>query len=80
MIIGNNIDNFQEIRAKFENEAPKRLIELMNEAEQGRKENIGKLNYELDWEFIEDMARRMAVNKGKNKFVYINLILYIVIA
>ena len=30
----------------------------------GIKENNGKLFYELDWEFIEMMAKRMAENKG----------------
>lgn len=31
----------------------------------GKKESSGKLEYELDWEFIEGMAKRMAKNKGK---------------
>ena len=31
----------------------------------GKKETYGKLDYELDWEFIELMARKMALNKGK---------------
>jgi len=31
----------------------------------GLKEENGKLEYELDWEFIEKMAERMALNKGK---------------
>ncbi len=30
----------------------------------GIKESEGKLFYELDWEFIEMMAKRMAENKG----------------
>lgn len=30
----------------------------------GIKENNGKLFYELDWYFIEMMAKRMAENKG----------------
>ena len=34
---------------------------------QGVKETEGKLNYELDWEFIEQMAERMSQNKGKYK-------------
>jgi len=29
------------------------------------KQTIGKLHYELEWTFIEDMAKRMAKNKGK---------------
>lgn len=32
---------------------------------QGVKETEGKLDYELDWEFIEQMAERMSQNKGK---------------
>lgn len=31
----------------------------------GKKEVDGKLNYELDWEFIQQMAERMSHNKGK---------------
>lgn len=29
------------------------------------KQTEGKLAYELEWEFIEDMAKRMQKNKGK---------------
>jgi hypothetical protein len=29
------------------------------------KQEAGKLAYELDWEFVEEMARRMSVGKGK---------------
>jgi len=35
------------------------------ETTQGIKETEGKLNYELDWEFIQQMAERMSQNKGK---------------
>ena len=31
------------------------------------KEKEGKLFYELDWDFITQMAERMASNKGKNE-------------
>ena len=31
----------------------------------GKKESEGKLSYELDWEFIQQMAERMSQNKGK---------------
>lgn len=31
----------------------------------GVKQTEGKLNYELDWEFIEAMAERMSENKDK---------------
>lgn len=33
--------------------------------EDGKKETEGKLNFELDWEFIEQLAERMSTNKGK---------------
>lgn len=33
--------------------------------QQGIKEDEGKLDYELSWEFIEAMAKRMSLNKGK---------------
>lgn len=32
---------------------------------QGIKETKGKLSYEIDWEFITQMAEKMTVNKGK---------------
>ena len=32
---------------------------------QGHKETEGKLEYELDWDFIQAMAERMQLNKGK---------------
>ena len=32
---------------------------------EGVKETEGKLNYELDWEFIQQLAERMSQNKGK---------------
>ena len=34
---------------------------------EGIKETEGKLNYELDFEFITQMAERMSANKGKYK-------------
>lgn len=33
--------------------------------QEGKKETEGKLNYELDWDFIKAMAERMASNKDK---------------
>jgi len=33
----------------------------------GKKETEGKLNYEISWRFIEEMAKRMQNNKG-NKY------------
>ena len=41
------------------------------ETAKGIKETKGKLEYELDWQFITDMAQRMAENKtkyGKNNW------------
>ena len=32
---------------------------------EGVKETEGKLNYELDWQFIQQLAERMSQNKGK---------------
>lgn len=32
---------------------------------EGIKESEGKLDYELDWDFIKGMAVRMSQNKGK---------------
>lgn len=36
-----------------------------SETATGIKEEDNKLSYELDWEFVEGMAKRMAKNKGK---------------
>ena len=41
------------------------MLELKEDSNEGIKETEGKLNYELDWEFIEQMAQRMNQNKGK---------------
>jgi|GEM_PF-2500220 len=32
------------------------------------KDSVGKLFYEIDWEFIEGMAKRMALNKKNGKY------------
>ena len=32
---------------------------------EGIKEEEGKLEYEIDWEFVEGVAKRMSLNKGK---------------
>ena len=32
---------------------------------EGIKEEQGKLNYEINWEFIENVAKRMSLNKDK---------------
>lgn len=39
--------------------------ELIDESEQGYKESNEKLEYELDWDFIKQVAERMSTNKGK---------------
>lgn len=39
--------------------------ELIKESEQGYKESSEKLEYELDWDFIKQVAERMSTNKGK---------------
>ena len=41
------------------------LFTLKKETETAYKETEGKLHYELDFEFITQMAERMASNKGK---------------
>lgn len=43
-----------------------KVISDWNKVE-GIKETEGKLDYELDWEFIQQMAERMSQNKGKYK-------------
>ena len=46
---------------------PKRekTIKYEPKKEDGVKETEGKLNYELDWQFIQQLAERMSQNKGK---------------
>ena len=41
------------------------LFSYICNMENGKKELEGKLNYELDWEFITQMAEKMSLNKGK---------------
>ena len=50
---------------KAENIKAKKHMELKKETETAYKETEGKLHYELDFEFITQMAERMASNKGK---------------
>lgn len=40
-------------------------IEINKKSQDGIKEVNNKLNYELDWNFIEAMAKRMSKNKNK---------------
>ena len=44
-----------------------KIITYKQKEEFGVKETEGKLNYELDWEFIQQLAERMSQNKGKYK-------------
>nr|DAI89585.1 MAG TPA: hypothetical protein [Caudoviricetes sp.] len=41
-----------------------------SELSAGKKETEGKLHYELSWEFIEEMAKRMANNKSDKYPLY----------
>lgn len=52
-------DNVQVTNSSFIREYFK-LVE-----EQGYKESNDKLEYELDWDFIKQVAERMSTNKGK---------------
>ena len=52
-------DNVKVTNSRFIREYFK-LVE-----EQGYKESNDKLEYELDWDFIKQVAERMATNKGK---------------
>ena len=52
-------DNVQVTNSRFIREYFK-LVE-----EEGYKESNDKLEYELDWEFIKQVAERMSTNKGK---------------
>lgn len=53
-------DNVQVTNSSFIRE----YFKLVEE-EQGYKESNDKLEYELDWDFIKQVAERMATNKGK---------------
>ena len=48
------------------------LDAMKNIKEQGVKESNGKLFYELDFNFITQMAERMAANKGNGKYPLFN--------
>ena len=52
-------DNVQVTNSSFIREYFK-LVE-----EEGYKESSNKLEYELDWDFIKQVAERMSTNKGK---------------
>ena len=67
-----NMETFQFTNNKETNEQIKQLINDAYKKEQPliklpewKKESDNKLAYELDWNFIEAMAKRMAINKWK---------------
>jgi len=58
----------EEIKARFKQyltETPKDVLQAKINEFEGIKESDGKLNYELDFEFIQAMAERMSKNKNK---------------
>lgn len=57
----NSLKNLKDDVITSSNRGEKETIEHL----QGVKESEGKLNYELDWSFIQQMAERMSQNKGK---------------
>ena len=60
-----NCDILVEKFKEFEKIKAQNNMELKEETETAYKETEGKLHYELDFEFITQMAERMASNKGK---------------
>ena len=60
-----NCDILVEKVKEFEKIKAQNNMELKEEKETAYKETEGKLFYELDFEFIKQMAERMASNKGK---------------
>ena len=64
---GNMIEviSSHELRKRFLKTGFNRYFKLKEETETAYKETKGKLHYELDFEFITQMAERMASNKGK---------------
>lgn len=45
-----------------------KIVELKIQSKKPTKDSNGKLFYEIDWEFIEGMAERMALNKQNGKY------------
>jgi hypothetical protein len=56
------LEQFKEALRKLED---KKEMQQKSKNNEGVKETEGKLNYELDWDFIQQMAERMSQNKGK---------------
>ena len=62
---------FEKIGEKYNKlKVPLDILQTRQVNEQGKKENEGKLHYELSWEFIEEMAKRMANNKSDKYPLY----------
>ena len=66
------LEKQEDIRPKVVSESGEKLTfdENFNLQEVGKKEKTGKLHYELSWEFIEEMAKRMANNKSDKYPLY----------
>ena len=41
---------------------------MKKKSEKPTKDSVGKLYYELDWEFVEGLAVRMQMNKSNGKY------------
>lgn len=73
IIAYNNLTSCKDIDKVIEDSFKNTIKVLTGEAnsgdtfKMGEKETAGKLNYELDWEFIQQLAERMSQNKGKYK-------------
>lgn len=61
------IDNWVTLEGSLYRHPPGKFKLISRAAAQGKKETEGKLSYELDWRFIEAMAKRMQDNK-KGKY------------
>lgn len=46
------------------------ITKIVTDEREGIKDTVGKLHYELSWEFIEEMAKRMANNKSDKYPLY----------
>ena len=71
---GNMIEviSSHELRKRFLKTGFNRYFKLKEETETAYKETEGKLHYELDFEFITQMAERMASNKKEGKYSMYN--------
>ena len=67
-----NCDILVEMFKRYEKIKAKNNMEIKEEKETAYKETEGKLHYELDFEFITQMAERMASNKKEGKYSMYN--------